>query len=180
MTPHRLSTEQIEAKFGQLAESPNDSGVLECIVLRLPDEHRDTPQEAEVSSEGGLHGDRWGIVKTPNPRAQISVMNSRFLRVIAGSEHRMPLAGDNLLVDFNLSEDNLPTGTQLKIGTATFEVTDLPHTGCAKFERRYGSDALEFVNADAYAAQKLRGLFVRVIEPGQIRVGDTISKIRLS
>ena len=71
----------------------------------------------------------------------------------------MPLAGDNLLLD--LSEENLPTGTQLQIGTATFEVTDVPHTGCQKFQRRYGKDALELVNGETYKSQRLRGLFIR-------------------
>ena len=89
----------------------------------------------------------------------------------------MPLAGDNLLVDLNLSEENLPAGTQLQIGTATFEVTDLPHTGCQKFERRYGKDALEFVNGETYKSQRLRGLFIRTIEAGKIQVGDSIRKI---
>ncbi len=172
-----LSRDGIEAKFNQLAESPKDRGVVECVVIRLPQEQRETPQEAQVSPEGGLHGDRWGSVTTPNVRAQISMMNSRFLRLVAGSDERISLAGDNLLVDLDLSKENLPAGTKLQIGTATFEVTDLPHTGCLKFERRYGTDALEFVNSEAYASKRLRGLFVRVTKPGKIQVGDAIHKI---
>ena len=152
--------------------------MLEYIVCRLPEERRATPQEAEVSSEGGLHGDRWARAKSPNPGAQISLMNSRLLRVIAGSEERMPLSGDNLLVDLDSSEENLPTGTQLQIGTAVFEVTSVPHTGCKKFEGRYGSDALQAVNAEAHKSQRRRGLYTRVITPGKIRVGDTICKIK--
>ena len=173
MSIHKLSTDQIQAEFEQLEQSPKERGILEYVVLRLPDEKRETPQQATVSPEGGLHGDRWGRVKTPNARAQISMMNSRLLRVLAGSEERMALAGDNLLVDFDLSEKNLPAGTTLKIGTATFEVTDLPHTGCKKFEARYGVDALAFVNSD----DRLRGLFVKVIEPGEIQRGDEIDKV---
>ena len=177
MAIQRLSAAQIEAEMDQLAQSPQDLGVLEYIVLRLPDEQRAAPQEAEVSPDSGLEGDRWAQPNSPNPRAQISVMNSRFLRIIAGDDTRMPLAGDNLLVDLNLSEENLPAGTQLQIGTATFEVTDLPHTGCQKFERRYGKDALEFVNGETYKSQRLRGLFIRTIESGKIQVGDSIRKI---
>jgi MOSC domain-containing protein YiiM len=105
------------------------------------------------------------------------MMNSRFLRVIAGGEERMPLSGDNLLVDLDLSDENLPSGTRLKIGTAVFEVTDIPHTGCAKFQRRYGVDALEVVNSETYKARRLRGLFTRAIQPGKIRVGDSICKV---
>lgn len=177
MAVQRLSVTQIEAQMDQLAKSPQDLGLLECIVLRLPDEQRATPQEAEVSPNGGLDGDRWARPNSPNPSAQISVMNSRFLRIIAGDSARMPLAGDNLLVDLDLSEENLPAGTQLQIGTATFEVTALPHTGCQKFQRRYGKDALDVVNADAYKTQRLRGLFIRTIQAGKIQVGDSIRKL---
>ena len=177
MAIQRLSVAQIEAQMGQLAQSPQDPGVLEYIVLRLPDEQRASPQEAEVSPDSGLEGDRWARPNSSNPGAQISVMNSRFLRIIAGDDDRMPLAGDNLLVDLDLSEENLPTGTQLQIGTATFEVTDVPHTGCQKFERRYGKDALGIVNADAYKSQRLRGLFIRTIQAGKIQVGDSVRKI---
>ena len=123
MAIQRLSVAQIEAQMDQLAQSPQDLGVLEYIILRLPDEQRATPQAAEVSPDSGLEGDRWARPNSPNPGAQISVMNSRFLRIIAGDDARMPLAGDNLLVDLDLSEENLSAGTQLQIGTATFEVT---------------------------------------------------------
>ena len=177
MTIQHLSAVQIEAQMDQLAQSPQDLGVLEYIVLRLPDEQRATPQEADVSPDGGLQGDRWARPNSPNPGAQISVMNSRLLRIIAGDDTRMPLAGDNLLVDLDLSEENLPTGTQLQIGTATFEVTDVPHTGCQKFQRRYGKDALDVVNGEAYKSQRLRGLFIRTIQSGKIQVGDSIRKI---
>ncbi len=178
MAISHLSLEQIESKLNQLEESPKDQGAVEYIVFRLPEERRATPQEAEVTLEGGLHGDRWSRAKSPNPGAQISLMNSRLLRVIAGSEERMPLSGDNLLVDLDLSEENLPTGTRLQIGTAVFEVTPVPHTGCQKFERRYGVDALQAVNSEAYKSHRRRGLYIRVIQPGGIRVGDTICKIK--
>ena len=177
MAIQHLSTDQIESQMNQAEQSPQDQGILEYIVLRLPDEQRATPQEAEVSPDGGLQGDRWARPNSPNPGAQISVMNSRFLRIIAGDDTRMPLAGDNLLVDLDLSEGNLPTGTQLQIGTATFEVTDVPHTGCQKFQRRYGKDALEFVNGETYKAQRLRGLFIRTIQAGKIQTGDSIRKL---
>ena len=177
MAIQHLSAAQIEAQMSQTEQSPQDHGVLEHIVLRLPDEQRATPQEAEVSPEGGLEGDRWARPNSPNPGAQISVMNSRFLKIVAGDDTRMPLAGDNLLVDLDLSEENLPTGTQLQIGTATFEVTDVPHTGCQKFQRRYGKDALELVNGETYKSQRLRGLFIRTIQAGRIQAGDSIRKL---
>ena len=178
MALHRLSTSEIEKKIDRIAQSPRDLGTLECIVLRLPNEKRETPQEAVVSPDGGLHGDRWRMAKSPNQRGQISMMNASFQRTIAGDEDRMTLAGDNLLVDLDLNKDNLPTGARLRIGSSVVEVTDLPHTGCSKFERRYGIDALNFTSSHTHKFQRLRGLFVRTIKPGLIRVGDTIIKIQ--
>ena len=49
MAIQRLSVAQIEAQMDQLAQSPQDLGALEYIVLRLPDEQRATPQAVEVS-----------------------------------------------------------------------------------------------------------------------------------
>ena len=177
MAIRHLSFQELESELPDLPQSPHDGGTLEFIVLRLPGEKRATPKTATVNPERGLEGDRWALPNSPNKRAQISVMNSRFLKLIAGDDTRVPLAGDNLIIDFNLSDDNLPPGTRLRVGEALFEVTDLPHTGCEKFERRYGKDAREFVNVDAYKSQRLRGLFLQVVEGGQISVGDRIHKV---
>ena len=62
-------------------------------------------------------------------------MNARFLRQIAGDEESQCLAGDNLIVDLDLSEANLPAGCQLAIGReVVVEITDRAHTGCGKFQ----------------------------------------------
>jgi len=156
--------------------SPKDSGVLKLIVLRLPDEQRQTPPRATLSVEHGVTGDRWSLKTSPDPLMQVSVMNSRFLEVIAGEVERMNLAGDNLIVDLDLHIDNLPTGTRLRIGQALLEVTDSPHTGCKKFQQRYGKDALDITNTPEGSAMRLRGLLARVIEGGEVHVGDPVTK----
>jgi MOSC domain-containing protein YiiM len=63
------------------------------------------------------------------------------------------------------------------LGTATIEVTDQPHTGCAKFTRRFGLDAFHWVNNDAGSKLRLRGLNARVVVPGVVRRGDVVTKI---
>ena len=104
-------------------------------------------------------------------------MNVRILEQIAGSPDRMPLAGDQLIVDLDLSEENLPAWTKLAIGDAVIEITDQPHDGCAKFSRRFGVDAHRFVNSPLGKALHLRGLNARVVTAGTIRQGDTICKV---
>jgi MOSC domain-containing protein YiiM len=108
---------------------------------------------------------------------QLNIINARFLALIAPDVDARPLAGDQLHVDLDLSGDNLPPGTRLAIGDAVIEVTDQPHTGCAKFSARFGADALKFVNSPLGRELHLRGINAKVVQPGTIRRGDTIKKV---
>jgi MOSC domain-containing protein YiiM len=156
--------------------SPKDVGVLKLIVLRLPNEQRETPSQAILSVEHGVGGDRWSLKTNADPLKQVSVMNFRFLEAIAGESERMNLAGDNLIVDLDLHENNVPPGTRLRIGEVVLEVTDIPHTGCSKFERRYGKAVLDLTNTPEGSAMHLRGVLARIIHGGEVRLGDTIIK----
>jgi len=60
---------------------------------------------------------------------------------------RWALAGDQLYVDLDLSVEHLPPGARLSIGDAVLEVSEKPHTGCAKFSARFGVDALRLVGS---------------------------------
>ena len=56
------------------------------------------------------------------PDTQITLMNSRVATLLAGDIRRWAEAGDQLFVDLDLSEANVPPGTRLEIGTAVLEV----------------------------------------------------------
>jgi len=73
----------------------------------------------------------------------------------------------------------VPTGNRLElaIGAAIIEVSETPHTGCAKFSARFGSDALRWINSPAGRAGRMRGLNARVVVGGTIRTGDTIRRL---
>ena len=108
---------------------------------------------------------------------QLNIINARLSRLVGGADDDVrALAGDQLHVDLDLSNDNLPPGTQLAIGDAVIEITDQPHTGCAKFAARFGKEALRFVNVGAGKQLRLRGINAKVVIPGTIRRGDTITK----
>ena len=79
---------------------------------------------------------------------QLNLMNSWAIALIAQTPERWQLAGDQLYVDLDLSEANLPAGTRLAIGGAVIEVTAEPHTGCAQFSQRFGASARKFVNSE--------------------------------
>jgi MOSC domain-containing protein YiiM len=103
-------------------------------------------------------------------------MNARLLRLIARDEERIPLAGDNLIVDLDISETNIQAGQKLMVGEALLEVTDLAHTGCDKFAERYGLDAVRYINAAERKSLHLRGVYARVLKAGTVRVGDIVQK----
>jgi MOSC domain-containing protein YiiM len=92
--------------------------------------------------------------------------------LVAGCADHGGLAGDQLYVDLDVSYENLPAGTRLSIGSAVIEVTAEPHTGCGKFARRFGVDALKFVNSKDGRALNLRGVNAKVIVGGIVRLFD--------
>ena len=179
-----LNKTALEAGLPYVQQSPHDKGLVQQIVIRPTMGERALMTEAELNVEFGLVGDRWyATCKSrltdgrPNPEAQISLMNVRLLHLIARTKERWPLAGDNLLVDFDLSTQNLQPGHRLTIGSTVLEITQKLHTGCAKFVERFGKDAATFVNAKATRSLRLRGIYAKVIQSGTIKVGDVIKKL---
>ncbi len=177
MDGHR-STEEIEAAMRELGEPPRDRGTLKLIVCRPRVDERQVLQQAELDCADGLVGDRWGSRGGANPDAQLTIMNSRLIQALEPDPSGWPMAGDQLFLDLDLSEENLPTGQRLAIGTAVVEITAKPHTGCGKFAERYGPDAVRLVNSPEGLRRRLRGLNARVVQSGTISVGDIAIKMR--
>lgn len=182
--PIHASHSELEAALPHLRASPVDRGTLQLIVRRPANLARETLVEAELTTEEGLVGDNWrlrGSRHTPdgsaNPNQQLTLMNARAVALVARTRDRWALAGDQLFVDLDLSETNLPAGTRLSIGTAIVEISAHPHTGCAKFLERFGADALKFFNSPQGRALRLRGLNARVLQPGSVRTGDLVLKL---
>jgi MOSC domain-containing protein YiiM len=168
---------ELERILDAARRSPRDAGTVGLIVVRLPGEGRTLPSEVMLTETGGVAGDRWGLESGADPAKQVSLINSRVLDAVAGPGRGRELAGDNLAVDLDLHEDNLPPGSRLRVGAAVIEVTAHPHKGCSRFQRRYGKEANEATLAPAGRAQRLRGLYARVISGGLVRVGDGIAKM---
>ena len=156
--------------------SPADDGTVELIVRRPAEGEREVLAEAALDEDLGLVGDGWHARGTPHPDRQLTLMNARSAALVAGSRERWPLAGDQLFVDLALGEANLPPGTRLAVGSAVIEVTAEPHRGCGKFSRRFGVDAMKFVNSAAGRELNLRGINARVVRAGTVRTGDAIRR----
>jgi MOSC domain-containing protein YiiM len=175
---HRQLAE-IERIAAGLGSSPTDNGIVEMIVCRPAIDERRVLSEGELDTTHGLRGDSWETRSsgTPDQLRQITLMNSRVAAAVAGDRDRWRLAGDQLIVDLDLSIESLPVGTRLQIGEAVAEVTEPPHTGCAKFAGRFGADALAWANGAGGRQQRRRGMYVRVLVSGAVRQGDAIRKL---
>ena len=173
------------AGLDEIRAAPKEEGVLKLIVRRPGIEEREVLPEGELDLREGLVGDNWSLRRSsrtpdgsPHPDMQLNIMGSRVIALVACEPQRWQLAGDQLFIDLDLSAANLPPGTRLALGSAVVEVTDQPHTGCKKFVERFGMDAMKLVNSPVGRELHLRGINAKVVQPGSIRVGDLVRKIR--
>jgi hypothetical protein len=173
----------LEGGLGAVRDAPKDNGHVELICRRRETEQRELLDEARLDEREGLVGDNWSIRGSSstadgsaNPGMQLTLMNVRSASLIAGTPERRQLAGDQFFVDFDLSAQNLPPGSRLRIGEATVEITEIPHRGCGKFSARFGVDALKFVNSEVGRELNLRGVNARVVAGGMVRTGDAVAK----
>jgi MOSC domain-containing protein YiiM len=176
--------EQLEGPFDapldHVRAAPADTGRLELIVRRPASGEREALDEGQLDLTQGLVGDGWAArIPELTPvymDAQLTVISTRVLAAIEPDHDRWPLAGDQLYVDFDLSVENLPAGSHLAVGSAVIEVSETPHTGCAKFKARFGGDALRWINSTTGRAHRMRGLNARIVQAGTVRVGDVVRK----
>jgi hypothetical protein len=178
------TTPDLDAHLADVQAAPADGGRVELIVRRPSVDQREILAEAVLDPDVGLVGDGWlarGNRSTPDgsadPEAQLTLISVRVLGAFEPDRSRWPLAGDQLYVDLDLRVDRLPAGSRLAIGTAVIEISAAPHTGCAKFSARFGSDALRWINSPTGRAHRMRGLNARVISGGTIRPGDEIHRV---
>ena len=177
-----MTTGELDARIDDVAAAPSEVGRVELVVARPATGERLVLDSAELRPGVGLVGDNYlerGSSRPEggpvDPLAELNVMSARALAAVSGDDRsRWPLAGDQLILDFDLSEANCPAGTRLVVGTAVIEVTAKPHNGCAKFADRYGVDAARWVNSRKDL--RLRGICAVVVEAGTVAPGDTVAR----
>jgi len=167
-----LSLEELRTGLDKLAP-PSDVGSLALLVARGDDGHRETPERTVLTPDGGVPGDAWFRDEPEKIEAQIALMRADVAELVAAGQS-LSLFGDNLLVDLDLSLENLPTGSRLRVGDAELEVTPEPHDGCLKFKQRFGGDALRFTAEPRSKHLRLRGIYAKVVAAGEVGLGDRV------
>jgi MOSC domain-containing protein YiiM len=176
-----LSLDRLQAGLDRVRAAPTDAGTLELIVARPAKGERQILADGTFDLHQGLVGDRWRPRRGANgdPGLQVTLMNARMIALVAGGDdhERWAQAGDQLYVDFDISETNLPIGSRFSVGDVVLEVSPHRHTGCGKFIRRFGVDSMKLISSDAGRELRLRGLIAWVVEPGTVSRGDAVTKL---
>jgi len=173
-----LSFEQLQAGMDEVLASPREEGRVRLVARRPGPGQREVLEVGQLDTEVGLVGDDWanrpGRDGLPSLYAQVTIMNSRFAQLISADPEPATWAqcGDQLYLDLDLSEANLPAGSRLQVGEAVLEIQAEPHTGCQQFRGWWGVDALRLANGPAFRHLRLRGANTRVLRSGSVRAGD--------
>lgn len=184
---HYRTPEELAEFLPTLDATAKDRGTVKLIVRRPAVGEREVLGVGRLDPAYGLQGDTWierGSKRTSDgsshPDMQLNVMSHPMVEFLAQDPALEPLAGDQLYLDLDLSQDNLPEWTLLLFGDpdapgAVIQVTDQPHTGCQKFVERFGPEAMRFLNGKDGRPRRLRGLNARVTQAGEVRVGDMVT-----
>jgi MOSC domain-containing protein YiiM len=170
---------RFDAWFAALPQSPKDRGSVAGLVLRTGPGLRATPDSVELVAGQGVVGDAWSAHPHGLPGNEVALMNVHVLRAVSeGDESRMALSGDNLQVDLDLSEENLPVGTLLDVGSAQLRISELPHRPCKHFVERFGATAAKRVARANRVGRRGRGVLCTIVRAGRVSRGDLIVVVR--
>lgn len=175
---------ELAAALPDVLAAPLDDGPVRLLCARPKPNARTFPDTLTLTRKDGVVGDfemsrPWLALPdgSPDPRIQVSVLPWRVLELVWRERDRIAHPGDNIVVDMNLTEANLPVGALISVGTAVLRISDIPNDGCVKWKVRQGRAAFDWVSAPTDAHLRLRGLFCSVEQDGVIRLGDPIRRI---
>jgi hypothetical protein len=170
-----LDASAIEARLQAASPSPADVGRVTLLCARPSSGTRQVLERARLDHQG-MPFDRWRHGKA-RPEMQLAVMEHRVASVIANGQSHS-LFGDNLSLDLDLSTSNLPTGSLVQMGEARLIVTPEPHTGCKQYAARFGLEALKYISSRDREGARLRGIYLRVVEPGEVWLDAPVHVLR--
>lgn len=179
-----VTADELAAALPQVLAAALDGGVIRLLCARPKPNVRTFPETLTITRAEGVVGDfeasrPWLTLPdgSPDPRNQVSIMPWRVLELAWRDRDQVPHPGDNIAVDMNLTEANLPVGTLLAAGTAVLRVSDEPNDGCVKWKVRNGRAAYDWITDPAHLPLRLRGLYCSVEQDGEVRLGDLLRKL---
>lgn len=170
---HFRALEDLERTLEAHPPAPADQGRVHLVVMKGQDGQRETPERVLLSPPAEYAGDGDHAQEDSDGETQLTVMQFDVAGLIANGQP-LPLFGDNLFLDLDLSTENLPAGSRVRVGGAILQVTPVPHNGCRKFRGRFGDNALQFVSKKELRHRNLRGIYMRVLEGGEVGPGDPV------
>jgi hypothetical protein len=171
-----LSFAALERELATLPPTPTHRGRVARIVRRVTGGTREVLDRVELGPGSGIPGDAWGRKAGRDESMQLAIMQLDVATLIANGQP-IELFGDNLFLDLDLSNANLPLGSRVRAGAVLLEVTPMPHNGCKNFRARFGEEALRFVQAPALRHRNLRGIYLRALTTGEIAAGDGVEVV---
>ncbi len=181
-----LDAAALDAGLPAIRRSPADEGTVEMIVRRPDLGLRECLDVGELSTETGLVGDTLGRPSQPTHRRRRAPpghaaqphQRPRCRRSSPGATTSSgPWPATSSTSTSTCRWRTCRPGPAWPSGTAVIEVTDQPHTGCAKFRQRFGAEAHRFVTQGEGADLRLRGINAKVVQPGTVCVGDVVRKL---
>lgn len=163
----------LERMLISLPGAPTDKGRVALVVQKGQNGQRETPERVLLTPVIDVPGEVGHDQGDSDGETQLTIMQQGVAELIANGQP-LPLFGDNLFLDLDISTDNLPTGSRVRVGNAILEVTPTPHNGCRKFRGRFGDNALRFVSKKELRHRNLRGIYMRVVERGEVGPGDPV------
>jgi MOSC domain-containing protein YiiM len=157
--------------IARLLAAPMQPGRVEWIGLRIERRGAIQPvQEAPFDRADGIVGDRYA---GRSGNRQVTLIQAEHLPAIAAYLGEQSVAPDRLRRNLVVSGLNLlaiRTG-HLRIGPVLLEITGQCHP-CSRMEEELGPGGYNAVRGHG-------GLTARVIEPGIVRLGDTVERCTL-
>ncbi|MDQ8185602.1 hypothetical protein [Pelagicoccus sp. SDUM812002] len=183
MTQH-ATIDFLNARRDWVLAAPKDNAPILTLCVRPDEGERTFVSKIQLDPEQGVVGDRW-IRKTwiytddgkPDPRIQVCLLGSRILQLIRRDPDGMTYPGDNIIADMDFSEENLPVGIHLQIGTAILEVSDVFNHACSKWSERHGNVSFKWINLPENKPKRFRGILCQIIQAGEVTLTDSIRKL---
>lgn len=181
-----LTEEQLDEKMPWVQQASKTAAPIEQLCLRPAYSERKFTEQLELCAERGVVGDRWCKYTwiylpdgSPDPRLQVCLMPLRVWQLVCkpAQEQGVLHPGDNFLADLDCSEENLPVGQHLQVGSAVIEVSDEFNNACSKWRSRYGSTSVQWINRPHNRPLRLRGVLCNIVKSGIVRSSDRIEKL---